>query len=252
MKCENCGGILSLEDAACPHCGTVNKHAQKHIEDMKRYQGEFQNTRESVYAVTKNYAGITARAVIITVLLILIVIFAVITGSTYDIRRELARSKSYRNYDEYSARIEQYLEEENYMALSAFCYAIYMESYDSPYAKYAPIERACNQYAYLYESIMDAYGRKQEGTGPDEMAGYAENISDQLNYFYESLDPEHYSYIVGADSEENLAALDSIEKKVRLLLQTYCGLTEEEAAGLQSLSNAKRMVLLEEKMGNAE
>lgn len=252
MNCENCGGNLSLEDAACPHCGTINKHAQQHIRDMDRYEGAFQSTQKNVYAITRNYAGITVRAIVITVLLILTVIFGVLAVSDYEIKSGLARSKSYRNFKEYEKLLDGYMEEENFMAFSAFCEAIYMRGYDSPYEKYLPVQRASGQYIYLYESIMRAYTGVLEGAEQDEIADYAETLGEQLNYFYESLDMERYEYVEGADTEENRKALERMELNVRLLMQTYCGLTEEEAADLQSMSKAKRMVLLEERLGNAE
>ncbi len=252
MKCENCGGNLSLEDATCPHCGTVNSHAQQHIKDMNRYQGEFQKTRKNVYAVTQNYAGITVRAAIITVLLILIVVLSVLAASDYEIESGLARRESNRNFKEYEQLLNQYLEEENYLAFSAFCEARYLRGYDSPYEKYLPVQRASSQYAYLYEYIMRANTKQQEGADREDIARCAEYIGEQLNYFYESLDMERYTYVNGADSEQNRKALERMEQNVRLLLQTYCGLTEEDVADLQSLSNAKRMVLLEERMGYAE
>ena len=56
MKCEFCNGNMSLEDLHCPHCGQINKHAQQHIRDMQRYQGEFNETKEDVITVTQKYS----------------------------------------------------------------------------------------------------------------------------------------------------------------------------------------------------
>ena len=109
MKCENCGGNLSLEDLACPHCGTINRQAQQHARDMRKYHGEFQDTQKAVYAVTKRYAGITTRVVIIAILLIITVIFAIVASESYSIKRNILQKRAERNFEEYSAQMEQYL-----------------------------------------------------------------------------------------------------------------------------------------------
>ena len=60
MKCEHCGGNLTLEMLACPYCGKENPHAKQHIRDMKKYQGDFSDTRSEVYSVVNKYSGITS------------------------------------------------------------------------------------------------------------------------------------------------------------------------------------------------
>lgn len=252
MKCENCGGNLSLEDLNCPYCGTPNKHAQQHVRDMKRYHGEFQSTQKDVYATTKKYTGIMVRAVIIAVLLILCVVFAVVGSQSYSIRRMILERRAERNFTEYSAILDEYLELEDYMAFHAFIEANSIYGYDTDYEKYVPVIRATSQYTYLYEYIMGAYTEIQQGADAETIESRVGFLADQLNYFYETLDMEKYDYCDGADSPENRAAFEQMEKNVQALLRTYCGLTKEEAENLKTLSEARRMVLLEERIGYAE
>lgn len=250
MKCENCGGNLSLEEVACPHCGTINKHAQQHVYDMNRYQGEFANTQSNVYRVTRNYAGITVRAVIITVLLIVIGIMAFVISESYSIERRLGESKAKRNYKEYSAIMEQYLADENYLAFQAFCDVNHVDFYEAPYEEYCQIIRVSNYYKYLYENIIDvAMSRADEEVEALDRERWIERIADDLDYFYKHMDVKEYSYYDGVDTEENQAIVKKMKESMELLLQTHLGLTEEEAAGLEEMSAAKRAVLLEEKLG---
>lgn len=252
MKCENCGGNLSLEDLTCPHCGTVNKHAQQHVRDMERYHGAFQDTREKVYSVTRKYAGIAVRAGVIAGLLILTVVFAVVGARSYEIKSSLAKSRAERKFAEYSAILDGYLEEEDYLAFHAFAEANDIWGYDSPYEKYMPVLRASSQYAYLYEAILRAYTvRQQEESEEGYAADQIKWTAEQLNYFYDSLDMEQYSYYEDANSQENREALERMEDHVKVLLRTYCGLTPEDAEGLRELSEARRAVLLEERMSSA-
>ena len=65
MKCEFCGGTLSLEEEYCPHCGQANKHAKQHIKDMRHYQGKFENTEKYVRNKATTYSEVSVRAIII-------------------------------------------------------------------------------------------------------------------------------------------------------------------------------------------
>lgn len=250
MKCENCGGNLSLEEVACPHCGTINKHAQQHVYDMNRYQGEFANTQSDVYEVTRNYAGITVRAVIITVLLIVIGIMTFVISESYSIERGLGESKANRNYKEYSAIMDAYLAEENYLAFNAFCEINHVDYHRAPYEEYVQLARVSNDYKYLYETIMDiAMSRDDEEMELLNQERWLDRITEELDSFYKNTDVNEYRYYDGVDTEEKQAIVEKMKESMELLLQTYFGLTAEEAAGLEEMSAAKRAVLLEEKLG---
>ena len=252
MKCEHCGGNLSLEDLNCPYCGAINKHAQQHIHDMKRFQYEFQDTKKEVYAATQKYTGITVRALVIAVLLILSIGLAVIGSESYSIRRYIMEKRAERNYTQYSAIMDEYLENEDYIAFYAFVEANVINGYDTPYEKYVPVIRVSNQYMYLYDHIMGTYTKMRQSQDKETIERQVGYLSEQLNYFYNVLDMENYEYINGGDSPQNKAAIAQMESNANALLQTYCGLTSEEVAGLQEMSEAKRMVLLEERIVYAE
>ncbi len=252
MKCENCGGNLSLEELVCPHCGTINKHAQQHVHDMNRFKGDYEDTKSNVYKVTRNYAGITVRAAIIAGLVILTVVFGVIASESYSIHRAIKEGRAERNVKATCAILDGYLEEEDYLGFSTYVYVNCIDTYDSSFEKYAPIERAASQYSYAYQYLMQLHESLQKNDEYDTPERYLEMLCDQLNYFYDGLDLEEYSYYKGAVCEENRQILERMEETLQILLRTYCGLTEEEAASLKSLSTAKRMVLLEERCGYAE
>ena len=101
MKCGHCCGNLTLEMLACPYCGKENPHAKQHISDMKRYQGDFSETRSEVYSVVNRYSGIAVRSVIIVILLIAIVAMGVIASESYSIKRHMEKSNSAKHVEEY-------------------------------------------------------------------------------------------------------------------------------------------------------
>lgn len=245
MKCKKCGGNLSLEDVVCPYCDELNEHAIQHIRDMNRYKREFQGTKDEVYSVTKRYAGITVRAIIIAVLVVLIVIFGLISERTYTIKRNIMVSNSSRNITEYMQTLDQFLEDRNYNAFHAFCEEHYIHTYDDNYDEYNCLIYATSQYCYIYEEIME-FHNPYDGSSLED---YTTMLSELLEQFYKIWDDENITYYSVGDSEKNRKYALEIQEQIHALLITYCGLTEEDVKELPSMTSARRSLLLEEKMG---
>lgn len=244
MKCEYCGGNLTLETLTCPHCGRENPHAKQHISDMKKYQGAFADTRSDVYSVVNRYSGITVRAVVIVILVIAIVAAGLVCSESYSIKRRMEQSNSAKRVEEYMGIMDSYLAEEDYLSFEAFCEAHYIDGYDDAYTKYRPVISAANQYSVICYYLM-GFATAEDREEQERILGY---MSDAIEYFYKYMDIDEFRYYEGAVSEENEQILQRVEKNLQILFRTYFGLTPEEAAGFGELSQAKRMVLLEERL----
>ena len=258
MKCEFCGGNLSLEDLNCPHCGKENKQARQHIRDMQRYHGEFEKTKKEIYAVGRSYSQITVRAIIIVVLVIALIITAVLYSEAYSIMRKWKNRDAKVHMAEYMEQIDSYIEEEDFLALNSFFSEHPLDFYgiNKEYAVYRPVIWTAQYYINIYYQVVDLadldeeYRERRLKYLGDSIEGFY-NYSDRAKYDnnnYYSYSDNYWNY-----SEEKCGkALDTMEVYVEKLLQTYCNLTQEEAAGLRELSNAKRMVLIEERMADVE
>lgn len=247
MKCEFCGGNLSLEAAECPYCGQVNKHAQQHVRDMKRYHGEFENTKKGIYSVVRRYSEMAVRFIIIGILAVLIIVMLFLNANAHSIRRSFRQRDAKRHVKEYCEILDGYLEEERYRDFIIFCEAKYIEGYyeDGEYDEYRPIIRAVNCYLQMKDSLMQLMMADEE-----QKSMYVNSLCDDMSYFYEVVDRAASPFYYEAVSEETGKVLDALEGKVQAMLCTYCGLTQEEALSLKELSEAKRSVLIEEKFEN--
>uniref|UniRef100_UPI0040571797 hypothetical protein n=1 Tax=Acetatifactor sp. TaxID=1872090 RepID=UPI0040571797 len=251
MKCEFCGADLSLEAEYCASCGQLNKHAQQHVRDMKRYHGEFENTKKGVYTATKKYTQITVRMVVIAIMVIAIGLIWLLYNQAYDIRRSIKQGAASRKEEEYSIIMDNYLKEEKFREFSNFCTQKGIEYYyaDGAFEKFVPMYNAVYYYLYTLDSMMDLVSIVEKEEGNER---YVENVCEYLNYFYQYCDLENFSYYANAKRQENMDAIAAMNNNIEIMLQVYCGLTEEEAASLKGLSEAKRTVLIEEKMGNGQ
>ena len=77
---------------------------------------------------------------------------------------------------------------------------------------------------------------------------YLGYMADSIEYFYKYMDIDQFQYYDGAVCEENVQMLQRIEENLQALFRTYFGLSAEEAAGFGELSQAKKIVLLEERL----
>lgn len=239
-----------MEELHCPHCGRINKHAQQHIRDMKRYHGEFEETKKEIYSVGKRYSQITVRAIIIVALLIVLIVTVMLQAQSYSIVRKWENKKAQRYMEEYMKQIDTYIEEEDFLTLNSFFEYHNIDYYNTnkEYEVYLPVIRAVSYYADIYYNVMRLSVVEEEYM--DRQLTY---LGDSLDGFYKYADRDYYNDSYREFNEEKCGkALDAMEMYVEKLLQTYCNLTEEEAAGLKELSNAKRVVLIEEKMTNVE
>ena len=245
IVCPSCSEKFYDTLLKCPYCGTTNYQAQK-------YEWDMQDANANAYATTKKYASIAVRMIVIAILLIVIVVFGVIEAKSYSIKRVYLQGKAERKYEEYAEFMDKYLQDENYIAFYGFVEENYIDGYDSSYEKYIPEIRVCTQYAYLYEYIMRYYTQIRQEAPTEDVSRSIGYVAEQLNYFYHVLNIEDYEYYEHVDIEKSQIVLEGIENKVNALLQTYCSLTMEDVESLRELSDARRMVLLEDRMSYEE
>lgn len=245
MKCEYCGGTLYLEDENCPYCGRPNPHAQKHIEDMRRYKGEFESTKKYVYDRTKIYTQVVVRVVVLALLIILSVGLYTIENNARLYAWRWEQNRSIKRYDEYCKILDEYLEGENYRDFAEFCRVHQM---DSPYGvygqKYGKLIWADKSYVSLMNYLSEYAFSNNYTTHlqPKWVAG-------EMESFYMYLDHAPVSYVPEVtDNPLITEALDKLEKNVQDFLIVYCGFTKEEAQSMKDMNNAERQILLEEKL----
>ena len=114
MKCPYCGSPLDLDDNFCSHCGKLNEQVKQHVDEMNRFKAEFTETKEGVYQTTKRYTATTVRVALIAVLVVLNVAVAVVGARYYSFERMLGEADCERHFEEYSAILDTYLEEEDF------------------------------------------------------------------------------------------------------------------------------------------
>lgn len=242
MKCNYCGGNLSLEDEVCPHCGKFNRDAAQHIQNMRHYQGEFEEAKEEVYTTTRRYSEVAGRVILLAILLALICV-GFLAGVFYHtlsgiIQGTITRAKA----ESYSVILDDYIENEEYQDLYVFAKEkkIYYETFS--YSEYENVLNAARNYSHACVEIM-----KFAETESKDITSEAESLAGYLGGFYKAADAEWNTWMGEEEErEKSEETLEDMKEKIRLLLVTYCGLTEEEAVEMETMSAARCAILLEE------
>ena len=133
MKCKYCGGNLGLEDAYCPHCGRPNQLAVQHVRDMNRYRGEFKKTQDAVLKTSGRFSAIAVRAAICAALVVLTVVFLVLGGRAWSFQRAVRQAQARSRATEYSAAMQEFVQDRDYRMLSAFAQTRGVEEYNDEY-----------------------------------------------------------------------------------------------------------------------
>lgn len=250
MKCKYCGGNLTLEQAYCPHCGRPNEEAEQHVKDMEHYKSNFEDTKSDVYEVAQKNTEIMSHTVIITVLVILCVIVFVIATHSWSIHRICLQWDAEIRQSSYLKQMEQYLEDEDYIRFSAFCDRHYIRAYssDDSYEDYYLLVEASWDYRYIYETLMKAATTSSDSAGRlSSLYGDISNYYERLEKILHPVDNEYMEKQYQELPEEKKEDILRMEANVKMLLQTYFGMTPEEAENFDTMSNAQRVVFMEEK-----
>ena len=243
MKCKYCGGDVTLQDHFCPHCGRPVDQALRHQREMREYETEFEETKqEAIDKISVSSAGSTAVGIRLAMIVALTIAFIwmLVSLNPYDINERKEKKLANANYDAYVEQIEQYIADTEFMALSRFADKHRLDMNDK-YKQYRDIFYAAGDYEYVYLGILETAYLANDTRN----LYYAENLSENVNRFYEYILTERSAYS-DADPEKTSAAFKEMEQDIAVLLQKYLHLTKEDTDSLRELSKSRRKVLIEQ------
>ena len=243
MKCKYCGGDVTLQDHFCPHCGRPVDQALRHQKEMREYETEFEETkREAIDKISVSSGGGTAVGIRLAIIVALTIalIWMLINLNSYDINQRKEKKLANANYDAYVEQIEQYIADRDFVALSRFENKHNLD-WNDKYKEYRDIFYAASSYEYIYRGILETAFLLKDARN----LYYAENLSENVNRFYEQILSDRSAYS-DADPEKTEAAYNEMEQDMLALLQNYLHISKEDADSMRELSKSRRKVLIEQ------
>lgn len=248
MKCKNCGGEIRLEDLYCPYCGTANTQARQHAVDMKKYQADFQQTKQDVTQRAGRESRRAVRIAAIAFLLLAIAANIFIQANSFMLNSILEEHRLSKNTEQLLQEADRYLDEEDYIGFSSYYYKMRLGSYNKNYARYYPLYRVSQSYRYAAQQIMQLVNPRRYSN----IAHITKYTSEYIQSFYESLDPDNYSYYEDYESEWTQRHIANMKESMEALLIAYLGMTSEEARSMPELSRGNRALLVERGLAQYE
>lgn len=244
---------MGLEDLRCPYCGTPNPFAEKHQEEMRRFEKEFAAAREEVVRANRKRAGRNTSLILILVLLLLDAGAIFFAGISSEIAYDIKEKKVGAQAEQHLENLQALLEEGDYCGFSAYYSAnsIYYAGADSSLDAYSAVHSAAGRYRWILQDL-------EKYLSGDSYSFREEALSRTCSYMAENLTKlwaveDDYSYHKEIYlAPDKLAYIEDMRERAALLLKTYAGLTEEEAGSLGDLSQSRIQKILEERLVSAD
>ena len=247
MKCPNCGSNLTIDDGKCQFCGRANPFAVKHRREMKHFTREFNKTKATVLTESRRVNHWAAKITLIAILVALNAVLMFFIEEPYGVERFLDRRRIEANYSTYKEQLDKFEKEQNFIAFSNYFYINDLYNSDRM-NEYRKVQNVCNYYSSVYQYVLQL--QTQDSTY-DNVENQLEYIAESIGYMYEQYLPNDY-----ADEEQYkpvhrecmMAAVEQAED----IIQTFFNLTDEEIESFETLSDARRVILMEEGMARNE
>ena len=241
MKCKFCGGEIRLEDLVCPYCGQPNEEAQRHAQDMRRYQYEFQKTKADVTEKAGNASKRAVRIAAIAFLIVAIGANIALQANSYSIRYSIERKRAVKNASELQQKLDEYLDSEDYIGFVSYSQMKRISMSEQAYDDYYPVYRIAMNYKYAVQQLMRLVNHRKY----DSVDRQIKYTTEYVQEFYETLDPEQYSYYDSYSSDFIQKHIANMTESLEAMFTAYLDMTPEEAHSMSTLSRAGQAALIE-------
>jgi len=234
LNCKNCGAPLTLEDAVCPHCGTINEEAREHIEKLAKLNKDYKETRTEVISEVKKTKKGYNLLIILVMLLLANLLLIPFHSASYEIAERINASSL--DKEEIIDQMNEYLDEKEYIR-----FVEYYDRYEIRYSDipdHYPIYYLACEYSQISHYVSDYYHEKDLYSDP--LVRACQSIRD-----YE----EEYDRRSKRDlSDFTLNHIEKLNTEVELFLKTYLHLQDEDFAKIADMSDSELLILVNERL----
>ncbi len=235
MKCEKCGANLDLETPFCPYCGAKNKSGIKHREDMRRYDRDYKATKEEVITNSRrfNIRNLKITMVALTVAAVLATILICVFNER--LAREAYYERCGKKTETYVDEIKRLLNDGEHIELYDLIQSEDLRIYRvRELDDYSIACSAAGSYARLFVNVMSVL------TPLDNPGGYlVTSMASEANYIIKYVNQ-------GSNNPEVQAYFEKLLADTKLLFTSILGVPEDEVSELETLSQAKVNLIIEE------
>ena len=246
MKCKNCGRQVGPEELKCPHCGADNLFALQHRKNMAGFSEQFETTEKEVATSAKKISAIGTKAIVLAILLVGSIVLYMISEANYKDPDpdEAVRKDAVKHAEEYSAQIDGFLKNGEYMECVDFMYAHEIMNISADeYDHLRNIKYVLHDYENCIQEMEEMVFRS---TDPD----YFDSLDTAISSFCRSLDSFYETWNGYVRTKEKnadyKAYMEDMEQELKLAMKLYFSLDDEELAAFMELTQGQKAVKIEE------
>ena len=240
MKCKSCGAEIGLTDERCPHCGRAVTETAGHRADLKTYREKSETAKRGLAKAFDGNIPLVISAVVMAVLLVAIGIAFYVKENAYHFRSDAMRKESVNKYDEYSARIKEYLEAGDYTGFVAFMEYQNIAEWEAPYDDLNLLWKMASDYSSLVSDVESAvmFGPEAEWYRPEE------DVSDchrSIREFYQ----DYSDRLPDIETDPYGTYINDMKEKADIILKVYLGMDDAARESYFASSDIEQEAYLE-------
>ena len=245
MKCTKCGGEIAITDERCPFCGSVNKGTAGHRADLKAYSKRNEKAKHELSKTLDSNVPLIISAVVMVVLIIGVAVAFYVEDNAYSFRSDAMRKEAKKNYETYSAEIEEYLKAGDYTGFAAFKGYHNIAEWEAPYDDLRLLWEITVEYNNLVSAVESSvmYGPEARRYLPEEDVYSCRRAIRSFYYEYENK-------LSKIEEDPYRDYIFDMKQKADIILKVYLGMDDATREAYMAASEIEQEAYLEEVLIN--
>lgn len=240
MKCISCGGEIGLTDERCPHCGRLVTETAEYRTDLKGYKNRNEKAKHRLTGTLSDNIPMVISAVVMVALFAAVIIAIYVKENAYSFRSDAMRKESVKKYDEYSAKIKDYLEAGDYTGFVAFMEYHNIAEWEAPYDDLNLLWEMAYDYASLVAEVESSvmFGPEPSRYNPEQDVSDCRRAIHEFYYEYDDNQEE-------IESDPYGSYIHDMKKKADIILNVYLKLDDTARESFLDSSEIEQEAYLE-------
>ncbi|MCR5702939.1 MAG: hypothetical protein K6G76_12465 [Lachnospiraceae bacterium] len=241
MVCKKCKHEIGPTELKCPHCGADNEFAQKHLQNMNKFEGGFEKTEKEVIKSAKKTEGLAKRAIILVSIIAACIVLVIIDSLCYKDFDDDKR-KNEMSDEEYVADAKDLLKQGEYMDFAIKYSTASLDLSSDEWNDLKHVRYVANDYGSCIRYMERMILRSTDPDYFDALDYDIESFCRNLDGFYEVLNVQKEA----EKNEEYLTYIEDMDSEIRAAMKTYFSMDDAALEDFLSLSEAQKGVKVEE------
>ena len=241
MKCTSCGAEIGLTTGKCPYCGRDIKENAGHRRDMAKYKKRSKKVKTNADEIVSSNKPIVISVIVMVLLLAAVIVALYVDDEAYTFRTQARYKESLKKYDEYSKKIQDYLDAGDYTGFLAFMEYHNIHEHEEPYKDLKFFVQTVDKYEEMVSSI-EGFVMRGPNAEPYDSSYSLNYLASDIYYFYTQYETCDYSI----ENDPYKEYIYDMRDQADAMLELYFGIDDTKREEFLSYSINGMEAYLEE------